>query len=167
MDAERFDTLLHSFASGRSRRSVGLVLASFVGTALGLVAPPESEARKQHRRRRKHRQNQPPPPAAPNCAVAGCPSGLVCLNGGCFRTCTDGETCTRSIDCQLEDGSCVCHTRPGDVTIICADISGKLSDCATIRACTNDSECPLGQVCANIPGCCPGLTAVCRIPCTT
>jgi hypothetical protein len=173
MDADRFDALSKTLGAGRTRRGLARLLA---GLSLGSVfsvarlTDVAAGSRLGGAPCTSNSQCQTQQCLGSKCSCSqsvGCASpGRRCMHGGCFSSCPSGQSCTVSIDCHTGDtDSCVCFTT--GTKIICGDVHGTTFDCATLRTCTGNAGCPTGQVCVDIPNCCPGKSKVCRRPCRT
>ena len=79
-------------------------------------------------------------PGSAQCSADNpCPSGLVCVNGGCFQDCTATFSCSSCI------GDCFCHYTTDGNAFFCRDTDYYIGNCES------DADCPQGSICdANI-----------------
>ena len=103
MDGARFDQLLHSLASGISRRAtLGAAMSGLFATGAISLLEPDAEAKKHHKKKKKKK-------------CKNCRECQVCQKGKCAAK-QDGTTCSTGV-CQ--GGVCGC---PTDQTCEIADI---------------------------------------------
>jgi hypothetical protein len=169
MDPRRFDSLSRQLTFARSRRGV---VASLLGSALGLLGLTETEAQNRRKRRRNRRKKAPipvvppispppPPPSPPSPPPPpSCPSGQRACQGQCIPT---GQCCLDG-DCGAGKGcfSGTCLTKQGICPTgadYCAGTSsascGNLSNtCACLTTAQGQTRCGSGPL-----GACDGCTS--------
>src|SRR3954462_12840322 len=111
MDPHRFDTVARDLTRARSRRGV---LATMLGSVLGLLRLAETEA-KHKKHKKKHQSpvspppgsppSPPPPPCVPQDPVALCADGCGTRTNNCGQTVVCGATCAAGTVCSA--GHCV------------------------------------------------------------
>jgi len=71
------------------------------------------------------------------------------------------ETSPEGPNCR-DNPACFCFRRPGGRKQ-CLDTTGAM--CPTVSECDRTRDCPSGEVCAVVPGCCGSGINVCLPPC--
>lgn len=101
-----------------------------------------------------------------------CAKGQRCRHGACLDrcnkpgTCTDGGSGGGPPTCGPAGANCAC-VKLGSGGGYCLAASESTSDgngCIS-PGCQHNRDCPTGQVCARVPGCCPDKPRICAIPC--
>ena len=101
-----------------------------------------------------------------------CAQGQRCKHGACVDRCTKPGTCSDGGSgggpptCGPEGANCAC-VKLGSGGGYCLAASESTSDgngCIS-PGCQHTRDCPTGQVCARVPGCCPDKPRICAIPC--
>jgi hypothetical protein len=178
MDADRFDTLTRSLASGRSRRGLLTGVAGLVGS-LGLaLGPYDVEARKKKRKRKKKKRKRktgagatappppppllspPPPPPITSPPPPGpcdgleewssCGDGLFCQGGACLSGAGSCEDGADHCAQNCTGGNCPCGSNcQCHQTLTGATRCGRSGGCDD---CATDNDCielhGLGAFCA-------------------
>ena len=157
MDGARFDRLAASWARRHSRRGALSQLAALAfGSGLGqrhkaVVAQEVGAARISCRGR--------------------CDDGQVCKHGACFDRCDAPGTCSGGGQqgpptCGPAEASCSCvAVRSGAGYCLAASRSTPEGNGCISRGCRGSRDCAKGQVCAQVPGCCPNKPRICAVPC--
>jgi hypothetical protein len=157
MDGARFDRLAASWARRHSRRSVLSLLSALAIDGLGsgrrAVAAKKADA------------------AGAGCQ-GRCAQGQRCKHGACLDrcnkpgTCTDGGSGGGPPSCGPAGSECGCvKLGSGGGYCLAPSESSPGEDGCTSPGCQHTRDCPTGQVCARVPGCCPDKPRICAIPC--
>jgi hypothetical protein len=150
MDAARFDALLRSLATGRSRRAILAGMTSSWLVMPNLDSRDEADAKRRKRKRRKKKKPTSPRPCVPNC------TGATCAGDGCGGTCS----CVAPATCVA--GTCVC---PGGFptcgpNATCCDPSSQTCRDTTCVGCTR-----VGGACIQLSDCCQPVQGQTTVTC--
>jgi hypothetical protein len=152
---QRFDDLLRSFASGRSRRATLAALAGGVVGAGSLALLDDAEARKKRKRKKKKKCKGGKKKCGKKCiSASGCCSSSDCgANGTCV-----GNACGCNSGFKRCNGACIpqndcCGACPGDT--VCEN-----GECVCPAECCETDECSGDLVCLEGICVCPGADAI-------
>src|SRR5215210_120281 len=157
LDGARFDRLAASWARRRSRRGVLSLLSVLAIGGLG-SGPGATSAKKA---------------GAEKVGCNGrCEAGQRCKHGACVDRCTKPGTCTDGGSgggpptCGPAGANCACVKlgSKGGYCLAAAESTADGNGCIS-PACQRNGDCPTGQVCARVPGCCEDKPRICAIPC--
>ena len=184
MDGSRFDTLTRSLAVVGSRRRALAALGGALGL-LGLVHPDDAAAAKSGKCKSKcdecqrckrgkcKKTNGTKRCKKGKCQAksngTGCSVGN-CLEGSCFpqSTCpatTTGFCSTTPETCSAPEAVCVCD-RSTEGNVVCVTTrETRCPPAAGVQTCTSSADCPAGEACVDISGCCPAPAKVCMARC--
>jgi hypothetical protein len=157
MLGNRFDALTKTW--GRTRGTDGTsrrgVLSLMAGLALGGT-------------RALHREAVAQEVGAERISCHGrCGQGETCVHGACVNRCRNPGTCSGGDSggpptCGPAGANCACVALRSGVGYC---LSASKRDGCTSKGCRRNRNCPKGQVCAHVPGCCPNKPRICAIPC--
>lgn len=144
MDDERFDALIQRFGVASTRRSAlwGAVGAAAV-SSLALPGPEKAQAGKRKKKKKKCRGADKKTCGGKCVSLRSDPKncgacGNVCAVGKCFNGVCN---CTGGVDCPQPP--CLCSSRNEDnFTAACISTFTQI-------ACTRDTDCGLGSICAS------------------
>jgi hypothetical protein len=158
MDGARFDRLAASWAKGHSRRGVlsllaALALSGGLGQRHGAISAQGVDAERGGCQGR-------------------CAQGQRCKHGACLDrcskpgTCSDGGSGGGPPTCGPAGANCACvKLGSGGGYCLAASESTSNGDGCISPGCQHNRDCPTGQVCARVPGCCEDKPRICAIPC--
>jgi len=156
MDGARFDRLAASWARRHSRRGVLSLLSVLAIGGLG------------QRQRAVSAQEV----GAERISCHGrCGRGETCVHGACVNRCPNPGTCPSDGSggppmCGPAGANCACVAlRSGIGYCLSASESTPDGNGCISKGCRRNRNCPKGQVCAHVRGCCPGKPRICAIPC--
>ena len=179
MEANRFDALAVAVSEGASRRGVLKGTVGGLAALLALVGFGGEEAaagRCERRCRRKYPNSRRRRQRCirHRCRVGcrgRCAPGQECRHGACLDPFTDPGTCevpgeSGPPPCGPAGANCAgVALRSGAGFCLAAARSTPDGNGCVSRGCRRNRDCPVGQVCAVVPGCCPGKPRLCAVPC--